>query len=429
MAQRRCSVRWLNEAILAAQGEEALPFFYRYIGQLLRYQMLGICAGSEERDPLATLIPISPAFQPQWVHIQDGQSYRMSRFAYTRRNEINTTVMESPLAHGQLRLEHAITAKIIYQLGEAQTAQTLAEMLPETDPDDIASIMTLLLMGNFMSPSSDNEQAAEAEDETLMQWEFHDLLFHSRSRQGRHNNIVGGTYRFKQILAPQPAIKQPPWPITVKLPTPDMDQLQRQDPGLFEVMEARSSLRAYGSRDLTIEQIGEFLYRVARIKTHQEDEESGGFTTRPYPSAGASYEMEFYLTINGCQGLEPGFYWYDPLQHALALIQTIDKGNAYLLNHAQQITGATNPHQLVITLAARFQRVSWKYQGIAYQLILKDVGVLFATMYLVATAMKLAPCALGYGDSDHFAQLAGTNYLQETSVGEFALGSQPDEMV
>jgi len=43
-------------------------------------------------------------------------------------------------------------------------------------------------------------------------------------------------------------------------------------------------------------------------------------------------------------------------------------------------------------------------------------------MYLVATAMDLAPCALGGGDSDLFTKVAGTDYLQESSVGEFMLG-------
>jgi hypothetical protein len=44
-------------------------------------------------------------------------------------------------------------------------------------------------------------------------------------------------------------------------------------------------------------------------------------------------------------------------------------------------------------------------------------------MYLAATAMNLAPCALGCGDSDLFARAAGTDYYVETSVGEFLLGS------
>ena len=45
-------------------------------------------------------------------------------------------------------------------------------------------------------------------------------------------------------------------------------------------------------------------------------------------------------------------------------------------------------------------------------------------MYLTATAMELAPCAIGTGDSDLFARASGLDYYEETSVGEFALGSR-----
>ena len=58
----------------------------------------------------------------------------------------------------------------------------------------------------------------------------------------------------------------------------------------------------------------------------------------------------------------------------------------------------------------------------AYSVILKNVGALYQTMYLVATAMGLAPCGLGGGHSDLFAAAAGLDYLAETSVGEFILG-------
>jgi hypothetical protein len=44
-------------------------------------------------------------------------------------------------------------------------------------------------------------------------------------------------------------------------------------------------------------------------------------------------------------------------------------------------------------------------------------------MYLVATAMNLAPCAIGCGNADLFAASAGTDYYTESSVGEFILGS------
>ena len=60
----------------------------------------------------------------------------------------------------------------------------------------------------------------------------------------------------------------------------------------------------------------------------------------------------------------------------------------------------------------------------AYNVMLKNVGVLYQTLYLVATAMDLAPCALGGGDSDLFARAVGLDYFAETSVGEFLLGSK-----
>ncbi|MFN8625359.1 MAG: hypothetical protein U0587_05185 [Candidatus Binatia bacterium] len=52
------------------------------------------------------------------------------------------------------------------------------------------------------------------------------------------------------------------------------------------------------------------------------------------------------------------------------------------------------------------------------------MGVLYQTMYLVATAMGLAPCAAGCGNADLFARAAGVDYYAETSVGEFLLGSK-----
>ena len=80
--------------------------------------------------------------------------------------------------------------------------------------------------------------------------------------------------------------------------------------------------------------------------------------------------------------------------------------------------------QVLLVVAARFQRLAWKYASIAYALTLEHVGVLYQTMYLAATAMGLAPCALGAGNSDLFARAAGTDWCAETSVGEFLLGSK-----
>ena len=80
------------------------------------------------------------------------------------------------------------------------------------------------------------------------------------------------------------------------------------------------------------------------------------------------------------------------------------------------------PPQAVIVLASRLPRLAWKYEGIAYRLALLNAGVVIELMYLVATDMRLAPCANGSGDSRPFETATGLDPLEETAIAEFALG-------
>jgi len=78
--------------------------------------------------------------------------------------------------------------------------------------------------------------------------------------------------------------------------------------------------------------------------------------------------------------------------------------------------------QILITIAARFDRTAWKYSSIAYSLVLKDVGVLIQTLYLMATDMGLGGCAIGSINIDLFAKMTGLEFHVEGPVGQFALG-------
>jgi SagB-type dehydrogenase family enzyme len=148
-------------------------------------------------------------------------------------------------------------------------------------------------------------------------------------------------------------------------------------------------------------------------------------TSRPYPAAGGLYEMELYPVVRRCRGLDVGLYHYDPLNHRLGRVCGLVSPVEQLLDGAGLAAGIDRERlQVLIVLAARFGRLSWKYSSIAYALTLKNVGVLYESMYLTATAMGLAPCAIGAGDADLFAQASGGDYYAEASVGEFLLGSR-----
>ena len=89
---------------------------------------------------------------------------------------------------------------------------------------------------------------------------------------------------------------------------------------------------------------------------------------------------------------------------------------------AADAMGVAAAPQVLITIAARFGRVSWKYSSIAYSLILKDVGVLTQTFYLMATEMGLGGCAIGIVNIDQFAKMTGIEFHVEGPVGQFAIG-------
>ena len=145
------------------------------------------------------------------------------------------------------------------------------------------------------------------------------------------------------------------------------------------------------------------------------------FTSRPYANGGAGYELELYLCIDRCLELDRGFYYYEPEGHRLLLKRD---ANPNLECEAWLASAGTCHPQVLIMIASRFKRVSWKYRGIAYVTQLKNCGALYANMYLVAESMNLAACALGLGNSTQFASLADCDFYSEGTIGEFMLGTR-----
>jgi SagB-type dehydrogenase family enzyme len=151
-------------------------------------------------------------------------------------------------------------------------------------------------------------------------------------------------------------------------------------------------------------------------------------SNRPYPGGGADYELEIYPTIQRVPGIDRGLWYYHPLEHALYLVAPWDPRVERLVRETASKAPPGDMPDVLFQITARFQRLTYKYQSIPYAVALKDLGVLYQTFYLVATAMGLAPCAVGGGDSDLFAGVSGVPYFVEPQIGEFLLSSRnPDE--
>jgi SagB-type dehydrogenase family enzyme len=432
-----CRLAWpgeaedrLAESVLAAEGPTSLARWSYHLQSLARRGLLlvSVRAGSE---PLATLVPVAPSFVFVGARAVPGRPCLLSRFAYLHR-EGGDLVLESPRSFARIVLHDARAAALVHALARPARAADLAEQVPGLSAEAAGQLLALLAGAGMVEEVSDGGTTGEVTDPALQCWEFHDLLFHARSREGRHDALVGAVYPWVGKLEPPPALKPLAAAEMIELYRPDLEKLRREDPPFARVQEERCSIREYGSEPITAGQLGEFLYRVARVKDYREVEfetpagpVTMAFTSRPYPAGGSLYELEIYPLVHACKGLEPGLYHYDPLGHRLGRVAGRTAEVEQLARTAAWSKEmATESLQVLLILAARFPRVSWKYATLAYALILKHVGVVYQTMYLVATAMGLAPCAIGDGDSDLFARAAGTDYYAEGSVGEFLLGSK-----
>jgi SagB-type dehydrogenase family enzyme len=379
-----------------------------------------------EGKELMRAVPTSVLARFRFPALPESAQLRLSRFAYMRRLG-DDMILESPTSYARVTLRWPVLGELVAAFASSRGVGEISEIGSGGDPAALHASTAFLHGVGVLATTDQRGETEEDASSSTAQREFHDVVFHAGSRAGLTDSPKGGTYRFKGSIAPAPAVRASGPEPSVQLPSPDLNRVMKEDSPLAQVMETRRSLREHGDRPITTEQLGEFLYRVARIRAvNKIDAQTGRFyesSSRTYPSGGGVYDIELYITIGDCTGLQPGVYRYEPLSHQLTLIcDRVDLVRRMLLDAYSASGRVALPHT-VITLASRFTRVSWKYESIAYSLTLKNAGVLYEAMYLAATAMNLAGCGIGCGDAALFSLITGLDPLVESSVGEFMLGA------
>ncbi len=385
---------------------------------LLEYRL----GRSRADEDLVVIEPQVPDYWPQAPRLGNADALVLSRFAYMRRRGAEM-VLESPRAGALFKICDPKIAAAIAVLSTPQQIKRLRRQEGFPGVELLALLLDCQIL--FKVGAGESGLRLEEGDHDLALWDFHDLLFHARSTEGRHANPLGGTYPCAGIIPPPPAVR-PSWPGK----TIDLSKVSAGRPealsSVAKLLRRRHSTRSFDERrPVTLAELARFLDGTARVLSRSDaklDLDDGGHTVRPYPSAGAAYELELYLAVSSCEGLARGFYHYDAGAHALAPIGVPGHELDALLAGAETAMGAPAAPQILITIAARFGRMSWKYSSIAYALILKDVGVLMQTLYLMAADMGLGGCAIGIVNIDLFAKMTGIEFHVEGPVGQFALG-------
>lgn len=259
-------------------------------------------------------------------------------------------------------------------------------------------------------------------DREHRQWSPAELWMHRLSHESGSSDAYGGTYHLSEDFEPLDYVREA-GERSLPLPTPDLTRLREQDAPLADVVERRRSIRDFTDEHPSLDELGELLYRTCRSRgIYREPERGVDVVDRPYPSGGSVHELDVYIVAPGSPHLDRGLWRYASDRHALDLVTDDEAAVSVLVNDLQQAATLDRPAPFGLLVTARFGRLMWKYQSMAYALILKHVGVLYQTFYLNATAMGLGVCGLGGATTSHFATATGISPLAEGVVGGLVAG-------
>ena len=191
-------------------------------------------------------------------------------------------------------------------------------------------------------------------------------------------------------------------------------QTERGTP-IWDVLQARRSVRHYDGADLSEQELSQLLWAAQGITRAGH-----GADFRTAPSAGALYPVETYLAVHAVDEIAAGIYHYAVETHALEQLQTgdfrLDVARAAL---DQEIAYRAN---VVFIWTAIFERSKWKYGQRAYRYVYLDAGHIAQNVALGAVALGLGSCqiaALYDGEVNALLNVDGTSEstIYMTAVG------------
>ncbi len=174
------------------------------VERLARTGLLEYRFGTPAKD-LAIIEPQVAGYWPQVTKCGVSDTIVLSRFAYLRRRG-NDMVLESPRSAALFRICDPKLASLLATLSSPQKIGELRRQAGFPGLELLGLLLDCDIL--FKVGKTDGSRPSEGDDK-LVVWDFHDLLFHTRSTEGRQSSPIGGRYAHVDTIAPPPAVRAP----------------------------------------------------------------------------------------------------------------------------------------------------------------------------------------------------------------------------
>ena len=218
---------------------------------------------------------------------------------------------------------------------------------------------------------------------------------------------------------PQPPLTLPPAEGKPVHGLPDPREAPRRAMDLWDAINNRVSVRAYGEKPLSLEELSYMLWCTQGVKEAADRPA----TLRTVPSAGARHCFETYLLVNRVEGLRQGLYRFLAAEHSLQEVDT-DPGIA------ERVTQACFNQRFVLQSAATFiwtavaYRMMWRYGERGYRYMHLDAGHVCQNLYLAAEAIGCGACAIAAFHDDALNEALQIDGVQQFAVYVGVLGKK-----
>ena len=193
----------------------------------------------------------------------------------------------------------------------------------------------------------------------------------------------------------------PPTQHSIELPKPEFDEILKQ------AYLQRQSYRQFLDKAISLKQLGEFLSCLLPITL-----DSSPLPKYRYASAGGLYPVQVYLYVkpNRVEGLESGFYYYNPSYHRLVFLSAGSDINSRIYQKNQLIFEEA---AFSLFLIGQLSAIAPMYGEVTRDFCMLEAGYISQLLMETAPKYEIGLCPIG---SIEFEKLRDLLALESSQI-------------